>query len=84
MEVNQEMWQTTVQSELTQMRTDIRTLQDKSLIHDGAIDQLKNDIGAIKDDTKWLRRSFTNAFIFASISGLIGIIYGAFKMLGGS
>jgi peptidoglycan hydrolase CwlO-like protein len=84
MEVNQEMWQTTVQSELTQMRTDIRTLQDKSLIHDGAIDQLKSDIGEIKGDTKWLRRAFTNAFIVAFISGMIGIVYTAFQLLGGS
>jgi len=46
-------------------------LQDTALIHDGAINALKKDLTEIKDDTKWLRRTLTNAFIVLVIGGAV-------------
>ncbi len=44
---------------------------------------MQADISAIKDDTKWLRRTITNilisAPIVAVISGVIGLIFWALK-----
>jgi hypothetical protein len=44
---------------------------------------MQADISAIKDDTKWLRRTITNilisAPIVAIISGIIGLIFWALK-----
>ena len=44
---------------------------------------MQADISAIKDDTKWLRRTITNVLISAPIvaviSGIIGLIFWALK-----
>lgn len=44
---------------------------------------MQADISAIKDDTKWLRRTITNVLISAPIvaiiSGVIGLIFWALK-----
>jgi len=58
-------------------------LQDTALIHDGAISALKKDLTEIKDDTKWLRRTLTNAFIVFVIGGAVGIVFAAIKIIGG-
>ena len=83
MEENTEMWRVNVQSELNQVKTDIRTLQDTTLIHDVAISTLKTNLTEIKDDTKWLRRTLTNAFIVLVIGGSVGIVFAAIKIIGG-
>jgi hypothetical protein len=70
-----DMWQSVIQTEVNQMKVDIRHLQDKSLIHESAISELKSDLSDIKDDTKWLRRAITNAFIVGTIGGIIGIVF---------
>lgn len=68
----------------------IDTLESK--VHDMAIDLavaqsdikgIKEDINSIKDDTKWLRRAITNAFIGSIIAGLVGIVFMAFQLSGG-
>jgi hypothetical protein len=44
---------------------------------------MQADISAIKDDTKWLRRTITNVLISAPIvaivSGVIGLVFWALK-----
>jgi hypothetical protein len=44
---------------------------------------MQDDISSIKDDTKWLRRAFTNALISASIvavvGGVIGLVFWVLK-----
>lgn len=44
---------------------------------------IKADIGAIKDDTKWVRRAITNAIIGSIIAGVIGLVFAAIKLGGG-
>ena len=78
-----DMWRENVQSELNQVKTEIRTLQDTTLTHDVAISALKTDLTEIKADTKWLRRTLTNAFIVLVIGGAVGIVFAAIKIIGG-
>lgn len=59
------------------IKQDIRQLQDKTLIHDRDIREIQLDLKDIKEDTKWLRRAITNAFIAALIGGSVAIFYAA-------
>lgn len=65
-----------IKQEQTQMRTDITNLKTVYQLHDKALEDLKNDLKEIKDDTKWLRRTITNAVIVATASGLVALIGG--------
>ncbi|MDQ7860634.1 hemolysin XhlA family protein [Peribacillus frigoritolerans] len=62
-----------LKADRTLMKQDIRNLQDKSLLHDHDIREMKTDLTDIKDDTKWLRRTITNALIVALIGGAVAI-----------
>ena len=59
------------------MKLDIRQLQDKTLIHERDIREIQSDLKDIKEDTKWLRRAITNAFIVALIGSAVAIFYAA-------
>lgn len=79
-------WQQAVRKDIDElkadkvlMKQDIRNLQDKSLLHDHDIREMKTDLTDIKDDTKWLRRTITNALIVALIGGAVAIFYAAIK-----
>lgn len=65
-----------IKQEQAQMRTDIANLKTVYQLHDKALEDLKNDLKEIKDDTKWLRRTITNAVIVATASGLVALIGG--------
>lgn len=43
---------------------------------------LKSTLAEIKDDTKWLRRSITNALLVGIIGGAVAFFYTAFKVGG--
>ncbi|QED49337.1 hemolysin XhlA family protein [Cytobacillus dafuensis] len=66
-----------IKTSVEDMKQDIRKLQDKTLIHDREIREIKSDLKEIKEDTKWLRRAITNAFIAALIVGAVAIFYAA-------
>ncbi|MCM3216352.1 hemolysin XhlA family protein [Niallia taxi] len=51
-------------------------------IHEHDIKDIKGTLKDIKDDTKWLRRSITNALIVAVVAGAVAIFYGAIKLGG--
>jgi peptidoglycan hydrolase CwlO-like protein len=78
-----DIWKTSVQKDIEEMKGDIRRLQDKSLIQDQAIQNIQGDLKEIKEDTKWLKRTITNAILTATctavIGGVIAIIFTVFK-----
>ncbi|MEB3750061.1 hypothetical protein EP10_000900 [Geobacillus icigianus] len=43
------------------------------------IKDMREDIRAIKDDTKWLRRTITNAIIVSVVGGIVAIVFAALK-----
>ncbi|WP_230502282.1 hemolysin XhlA family protein [Sutcliffiella rhizosphaerae] len=81
-EVNVDIWQEKIKKDIEDLKKNnnrfekgIRDLQDKSLLHDRDIRDMKQDLAEIKDDLKWLRRSITNAFIVGIIGGAMAIFY---------
>lgn len=81
-----DIWKTSVQKDIEDMKGDIRRLQDKTLLQDQSIQNIQGDLKEIKEDTKWLKRTITAALITAVCTGVIGggiaIIFTVFK--GGS
>lgn len=47
--------------------------------HERDIKDIKDTLKDIKEDTKWLRWSITNAIITAAIGGVIAIVFAVFK-----
>lgn len=45
------------------------------------IRKVTDDITAIKDDTRWIRRAFTGAMITAAVSGVIGLFFVLIKFV---
>ncbi|MBT2661958.1 hemolysin XhlA family protein [Bacillus sp. ISL-45] len=85
MEATEQMdiWKTSVQRDIEEMRGDIRRLQDKQLLQDQIIQNIQSDLKEIKEDTKWLKRTITTALISATVIGVIGgviaIVFEVFK-----
>ncbi|WP_306009332.1 hemolysin XhlA family protein [Bacillus sp. MMSF_3328] len=78
-----DIWKTAVQKDIDDMKADIRRLQDKSLLQDQTIQNMQSDLKEIKEDTKWLKRTITNAILTATctaiIGGVIGVIFAVLK-----
>ncbi|MGG0891697.1 hemolysin XhlA family protein [Cytobacillus horneckiae] len=90
MEVNNlDIWQQKIQSDIDEIKINekkqdekIQELKKVTDFHERDIRDIKEDLKEIKDDTKWLRRSITNALIVALIGGAVAIFYTAFKIGG--
>jgi Haemolysin XhlA len=52
----------------------VTSLEIKVAVMESDIKNVKEDIGSIKDDTKWLRRAITNALIVGGITLIGGVI----------
>ncbi|CAG9621085.1 hypothetical protein BACCIP111883_01857 [Sutcliffiella rhizosphaerae] len=77
-----DIWKESIKKDINNLKkcnevfkNDIRRLQDKQLLHDRDIGEMRKDLTEIKDDIKWLRRSITNAFIVGIIGGAVAIFY---------
>jgi hypothetical protein len=53
----------------------VTQLEIRMAVAESDIKNVRVDITAIKDDTRWLRRAFTGAIITAIVGGAIGIIF---------
>jgi ATP-dependent helicase/DNAse subunit B len=69
-------------NELWKQATDnrLQKLEQEVLLQGKDLEYVKQDLGEIKENTKWLRRAVTNAFIVALITGAVAIFYGAFQL----
>lgn len=88
-QVDVDIWKESVQSELKRLKEvqdkdhdRIDKLEIKTNGHEHDINAIKETLKEIKDDTKWLRRSITNALIVALIGGAVAIFYAAIKIGG--
>jgi ATP-dependent helicase/DNAse subunit B len=72
-------------NELWKQATDTRLqkLEQEVLLQGKDLEYAKQDLTEIKENTKWLRRAFTNAFIVALIGGAVAIFYGTFQLFKG-
>jgi ATP-dependent helicase/DNAse subunit B len=69
-----ELWKQNTESRISK-------LEQQVLLQSKDIEYVKQDLGEIKENTKWLRRAVTNAFIVALIGGAVAIFYGAFQLM---
>lgn len=78
-----DIWKQAVQKDIDDLKNDVRDLQNVTRDHDRDIREVKTTLADIKDDTKWLRRTITNAIIMTVLSVAIGgtaaIVFDVFK-----
>lgn len=65
--------------ESAEMKSDIIDLKTRMAVAENNIKDMREDIKSIKDDTKWLRRTITNAIIGSVVSGIVAILFVVLK-----
>jgi septal ring factor EnvC (AmiA/AmiB activator) len=82
-----DLFKQTVQKDIEDLKTydkelkeELDKLKQTVAFHERDIKDIKNALAEIKEDTKWLRRSITNAIIVATIGGLVTLIITALRM----
>ncbi len=84
-----DVWKQKIQSDIEKIKqqnenqeialNDLKRITD---YHERDIKEIKSTLTEIKEDTKWLRRSITNALIVGIIGGAVAIFYAAIKGVG--
>jgi predicted nucleic acid-binding Zn-ribbon protein len=64
---------------IEKLEADMTDVKTRLAVAEANIRDMRDDIRAIKDDTKWLRRTITNAIIVSVIGGIVAIIFAALK-----
>jgi predicted nucleic acid-binding Zn-ribbon protein len=64
---------------IEKLETDMTDVKTRLAVAEANIKDMRDDIRAIKDDTKWLRRTITNAIIVSVIGGIVAIVFAALK-----
>ncbi|KZM54896.1 hemolysin activation protein [Aeribacillus pallidus] len=64
---------------IEKLETDMTEVKTRLAVAEANIKDMRDDIRAIKDDTKWLRRTITNAIIVSVIGGIVAIVFAALK-----
>jgi len=74
-----------IQREIVEMKGDIKSLEkdvselkNKTTRHDEQIFAINKNLDGIKDDTRWIKRTITGAFITGLIAGAIALFYANF------
>lgn len=68
-----------LESDVTMLRDDMIDVKTRLAVAEANIKDMRDDIRAIKDDTKWLRRTITNAIIVSVVGGIVAIVFAALK-----
>ncbi|MFA1821149.1 hemolysin XhlA family protein [Virgibacillus oceani] len=78
-----DVWKEKVQQDIndlkqgqSQLKTDVDNLKLNDVKQDGKIISLQDTLRAIQDDTNWIRRKITGAFITALITAVVAGIVG--------
>ena len=86
-QIDVDVWKSAMQTEIDNLKKvqekdheRIDKLERRTDIHEHDIKDIKATLKDIKDDTKWLWRSITNALIVALIGGAVAIFYAAIKL----
>ncbi|OAT74569.1 hemolysin activation protein [Parageobacillus thermoglucosidasius] len=64
---------------IERLEADMADVKTRLAVAEANIKDMRDDIRAIKDDTKWLRRTITNAIIVSVIGGIVAIVFAALK-----
>lgn len=64
-----------MEQRVQKIENDVSDIKTRLAVAEAGLKDVKEDISSIKDDTKWLRRTITNAFITAIIGGVIGLFF---------
>jgi len=68
-----------MEERIQKLEADMVDVKTRLAVAESNIKDMREDIRAIKDDTKWLRRTITNAIIVSVIGGIVAIIFAAMK-----
>ena len=64
---------------LDKLEVDVVDLQTRLAVAEANIKEVKEGLIEIRNDTKWLRRTITNAIIVSVIGGVIGLLFSVFE-----
>ncbi len=64
---------------LDRLEVGFMELKTRLAVAEAKIKEVKEGLIEIRNDIKWLRRAITNAMIVSAVSGIIGLIFSAFK-----
>lgn len=65
-----------IKNEQDKIKNDVNQLQISDKLQDKEIDSLKETLSEIKEDTNWIRRKITGAFITALVTAVVAGIVG--------
>ncbi|MCL6615555.1 MAG: hemolysin XhlA family protein [Anoxybacillus ayderensis] len=68
-----------MEERIQKLEADMVDIKTRLAVAESNIKDMREDIRAIKDDTKWLRRTITNAIIVSVVGGIVAIIFAAMK-----
>ena len=68
-----------LETDVDMLRSDMVDVKTRLAVAESNIKDMRDDIRAIKDDTKWLRRTITNAIIVSVIGGIVAVVFAALK-----
>jgi len=64
---------------LDKLEVDVVDLKTRLAVAEANIKEVKEGLIEIRNDTKWLRRTITNAIIVSVIGGVIGLLFSVFE-----
>ncbi len=73
-----------MEKRVEKLESEMDDVKVRLAVAESNIKQIRDDIGTIKDDTRWLRRTITGVIITSIIGGAIGLIYTIIKLNGGA
>ncbi|KHF26821.1 hemolysin XhlA [Anoxybacillus sp. BCO1] len=68
-----------MEERIQKLEADMVDVKTRLAVAESNIKDMREDIRAIKDDTKWLRRTITNAIIVSVVGGIVAIVFAALK-----
>ncbi|GGJ68259.1 putative nucleic acid-binding Zn-ribbon protein [Anoxybacillus voinovskiensis] len=68
-----------MEERIQKLEADMVDVKTRLAVAESNIKDMREDIRAIKDDTKWLRRTITNAIIVSVVGGIVAILFAAMK-----
>lgn len=68
-----------MEERIQKLEADMVDVKTRLAVAESNIKDMREDIRAIKDDTKWLRRTITNAIIVSVVGGIVAIVFAAMK-----
>ncbi len=76
-------WKDRVQQDVSELKSnyhlikkDVESLQRNDIRQDSQIESVQKTLSAIQDDTNWIRRKITGAFITALVTAVVAGIIG--------